>query len=145
VLEPPYRIEGAPPAPENYIGTLKGFVEADDRAGLVEYFHTQVVGLPMEMLEPMKGSPMWDAFLAMAPTLVYDGLAIGGDDQSLPVNMLDGLGVPVLAVTSAGTQVPWLGETAGKVAEAVPDGSSGWSPKPARRLSPVNHPDGDYI
>jgi hypothetical protein len=35
----------------------------------------------------MKGSPMWDAFLAMAPTLVYDGLAMGGDDQSLPVNM----------------------------------------------------------
>lgn len=122
VLEPPYRIEGAPPAPENYIGTLKGFVEADDRAGLVEYFHTQVVGLPMEMLEPMKGSPMWEGLLAMAPTLVYDGFAMGGDDQSLPVSMLAGVGVPVLAVTSTGTQMPWLGEAAGEVAQAVPDG-----------------------
>ncbi|MGH8939791.1 MAG: alpha/beta fold hydrolase, partial [Actinomycetes bacterium] len=80
VLEPPYRIEGAPPMPPNYIGTLSEFVEADDRAGMMAYFHTQVVGLPIEMLEPMKGTPMWDACLAMAPTLVYDGLALGGDD-----------------------------------------------------------------
>jgi hypothetical protein len=27
---------------------------------------------------------MWDGLLAMAPTLVYDGLALGRDDQSLP-------------------------------------------------------------
>jgi hypothetical protein len=39
---------GCAAEPENYIGTLNGFIEADDRAGLVEYFHTQVVGLPME-------------------------------------------------------------------------------------------------
>jgi len=122
VLEPPYRIEGAPPAPENYIATLKSFVDAGERAGLVEFFHTRVVGLPIEMLEPMKGTPMWDSLLTMAPTLIYDGLALGGDDQSLPVPMLGGLKVPVLAVTSTGTQLPWLSETAGRVADAVPGG-----------------------
>jgi pimeloyl-ACP methyl ester carboxylesterase len=122
VLEPPYRIEGAPPAPENYIATLTSFIERGDRAGLVEFFHTRVVGLPIEMLGPMKGTPMWDSLLAMAPTLVYDGLALGGDDQSLPVSMLGALKVPVLAVTSTGTQLPWLSETAGRVADAVPGG-----------------------
>ncbi|MGH2395076.1 MAG: alpha/beta fold hydrolase [Candidatus Limnocylindria bacterium] len=122
VLEPPYRIEGAPPAPENYITTLESFIDDEDRAGLVEFFHTKAVGLPIEMLEPMKGTPTWDSLLAMAPTLVYDGLALGGDDHSLPVSMLGGLKVPVLAVTSSGTQLPWLSEAGGKVADAVPNG-----------------------
>lgn len=122
VLEPPYRIEGAPPGPERYIETLQRFVAADDRTGLVEYFHTQVVGLPAEAIAPMKGSPMWKALLAMAPTLVHDGLAMGGDDQSLPVDLLARIEVPVLAVTSAGTQLPWLARTAEEVAAAVPRG-----------------------
>jgi hypothetical protein len=33
----------------------------------------------------------------MAPTLVYDGLALGGDGQPLPVSMLGGIKVPVAA------------------------------------------------
>jgi pimeloyl-ACP methyl ester carboxylesterase len=142
VLEPPYRIEGAPPAPQNYIATLKGFIDGGDRAGLVEFFQTKVVGLPIEMLEPMKGTPIWDSLLAMAPTLVYDGLALGGDDHSLPVSMLGGLKVPVLAVTSTGTQMPWLSETAGRVADAVPDGrflrlAGGFHEVPAPVLVPA--------
>ncbi|GEL18455.1 alpha/beta hydrolase [Pseudonocardia asaccharolytica] len=141
VLEPPYRIEGAPLPPENYIATLRGLVEADDRAGLVEYFHTRVVGMPGEMLEPMKGSPMWDSLLAMAPTLVHDGIAMGGDDQSLPVGLLAGLTVPVLAVTSTGTQLPWLSAAAGEVAAAVPGGrlarlEGGFHEVPAPVLAP---------
>jgi pimeloyl-ACP methyl ester carboxylesterase len=122
VLEVPYRIEGAPPAPDRYIETLRGFVTADDRAGLVEYFHTRVVGMPAEMLEPMKGTPMWEALLAMAHTLVYDGLALGGDEQPLPVELLSAVRVPVLAVTSTGTAVPWMARTSEEVAAAVPAG-----------------------
>ena len=122
VLEVPYRIEGSPPPPPNYIATLQDLVDAGDRAGLIELFHTKVVGLPVEMVEPMKGTPMWESMLAMAPTLVYDGLALGGDDQPLPVSTLSGITVPVLAVTSTGTQVPWLSAAAGKIADAVPVG-----------------------
>jgi pimeloyl-ACP methyl ester carboxylesterase len=122
VLEVPYRIEGAPQAPERYLGTLSAFVAADDRAGLIEYFHTRVVGMPAEMLEPMKGTPAWDALLAMAPTLVYDGLAMGGDDQSLPAGLLAGITAPVLAVTSTGTAVPWMARTSEVVADALPAG-----------------------
>src|SRR3954468_8498482 len=124
VLEVPYRIAGAPPAPEHYIETMSGFVAAGDHEGLVEYFQTQVIGLPAEMIEPMKGTPPWQALVAMAPTLVYDGLATGGDDQSLPVGMLAALPVPVLAVTSTGTAVPWMAQTGEAVAAAVPDGRS---------------------
>lgn len=124
VLEVPFRIEGAPPTPERYIETLSGFVAAGDRAGLVEYFHTRVVGMPLETLEPVKGTPMWDALLGMAPTLVYDGLALGGNDQSLPVDVLARVSVPVLAVASTGTTVPWMARTSEAVAAALPAGRS---------------------
>jgi pimeloyl-ACP methyl ester carboxylesterase len=142
VLEPPYRIEGAPPAPERYIDTLSEFVAVDDRAGLVEYFQTQVIGLPAEMVEPMKGTPMWRALLRLAPTLVYDGLVTGGDEQSLPVDLLAAVAIPVLAVTSTGTQLPWLSQTAEQVAGAVPDGrvarlSGGFHEVPSPVLAPA--------
>src|SRR3954452_7531014 len=58
VLEPPYRIEGAPPAPHDYVGTLQGYVDAHARCGLVESFQTQVGGLPAEMVASFKGTPM---------------------------------------------------------------------------------------
>jgi pimeloyl-ACP methyl ester carboxylesterase len=123
VLEPPYRIPGAPPPPDRYIETLSEFVAADDRAGIVEFFQTRVVGLPPEILESIKGTPMWHELLDMAPTVVYDGIALGGNDHSLPVDLLSRLELPVLAVTSTGTQLPWLSQTADAVAAAARHGS----------------------
>ncbi len=58
----------------------------------------------------------------MAPTLVYDGHCLGGDDQSLPVDLLASVRVPVLAVTSSGTAASWLARTAERVAAALPAG-----------------------
>jgi pimeloyl-ACP methyl ester carboxylesterase len=122
VLEPPYRLADSPPPPEDYIGTLERFVADDDRAGLVRYFQTRVVGMPAETLPQVEASPMWPDLLALAPTVLYDGLCMGGDDQSLPVGLLAGIDVPVLGVTSTGTMAPWLSQTAEAVATAVPDG-----------------------
>ncbi len=121
VLEPPYRVPGTPPVPPGYIATLQGYVDAGDRDGLVEYFQTQVVGLPAELVASFRGTPMWSALCAMAPTLVYDGWCLGGDDHALPTELLAQVGVPVLAVTSGGT-AGWLGQTAEPVAAAVPAG-----------------------
>jgi pimeloyl-ACP methyl ester carboxylesterase len=142
VLEPPYRIEGAPPPPERYIETLSRFVAADDREGLVSFFQTRVVGLPPEMLDQIRGTPLWGELLAMAPTLVYDGLALGGDDHALPLDVLGKVHVPVLAVTSTGTQLPWLSRTAEAVAAALPDGrfarlEGGFHEVPAPVLAPA--------
>lgn len=141
VLEPPYRVPGAPPAPENYIGTLQGYVDAGDRDGLVEYFQTQVVGLPREMVESFRGTPMWQGLAAMAPTLVHDGLCLGGDDHSLPVDLLAQVAVPALLVTSSGT-AGWLGQTVEPVAAALPEGrwvrlDGGFHQVPAPVLAPA--------
>lgn len=121
VLEPPYRVPGAPPAPPDYLATLQRYVDADDRGGLVAYFQTDVVGLPAELVRSFQGTPMWAALCAMAPTLVYDAHCLGGDDHSLPADLLASVRVPVLAVTSSGT-ASWLGQAAGPVAAALPAG-----------------------
>jgi pimeloyl-ACP methyl ester carboxylesterase len=142
VLEPPYRVAGAPPAPPGYIATLQGFVDAGDRDGLVEYFQTQVVGLPAGLVQSFRDTPMWSQLCAMAPTLVYDGLCLGGDDHSLPVDLLASVCLPVLAVTSSGTASPWLGQTAEHVAGALPAGDwvrleGGFHEVPTPVLAPV--------
>ena len=142
VLEPPYRVAGAPPAPERYIDTLQGFVDADDRSGLVEYFQTRVIGLPAEMVTRLRGTPMWHALEEMAPTLRYDGLALGGDDHSLPVDLLSRVDVPVLAVTSTGTATPWMGRATEELAAALPSGEfarleGGFHEVPVEVLAPA--------
>jgi pimeloyl-ACP methyl ester carboxylesterase len=75
-----------------------------------------------ETLEPAKGTPMWNGLLALAPTLVHDAHCMGGNDQALPADLLARVGVPVLAVTSTGTAVPWMARTAEEVAAAAPAG-----------------------
>jgi hypothetical protein len=57
----------------------------------------------------------------MAHTLLYDAEALGGDEHGLPTDLLAGIKVPVLAVSSAST-TPWLGSAAEAVARGVPDG-----------------------
>lgn len=141
-LEVPYRIEGAPPVPENYIETLDAFNAAGDNEGTLRFFHTRAVGLPEEMLEGMKGTPMWEPMLALAPTVVYDGWCMGGNDQSFPAELLASITVPVLSVNSTGTQLPFLREAAVKVAEATPRGrhaalEGGFHEVPAETLAPV--------
>lgn len=120
VLEPPYRVPGAPPVPEHYTATLRRYVDAGDRDGLVAFFQTRVIGLPAAAVEGFRSDPVWSALCAMAPTLVHDGLVLGGDDHGLPAGLLAAVRVPVLVVASSGT-AGWLGQTAEPVAGALPD------------------------
>ncbi|MGY1814079.1 alpha/beta fold hydrolase [Blastococcus sp. SYSU D00820] len=142
VLEPPYRVPGASPPPERYVETLEAYVRADDRSGLVEYFQTAVIGLPAEMVRSFRATPTWSVLAALAPTLVYDAHALGGDDHALPAGLLARVPVPVLAVTSTGTAMPWMGAAAEAVAAAVPDGrfarlEGGFHEVPADVLAPA--------
>ncbi len=98
--------------------------------------------MPAEMLDSMKGTPQYEALVAMAPTLVYDGLAMGGDEQPLPTDLLARVDTPVLAVSSTGTAVPWMAGTAEAVAAALPKGTTarlegGFHEVPAEVLVPA--------
>ncbi len=120
-IEVPYRSD-AWPAPDDYIGTLERFEAAGDREGILRYFNSQVVGMPDEMVDGMVGTPMWEPMLAMTSTVKYDGLCLGGDDQGLPTEKLARVTVPFLSVCSSGTAMPWLHDSAGVLADALPHG-----------------------
>lgn len=143
VLEVPYRegVPGAPPAPEDYIGTLERLEAAGDREGILVYFHTKAVGLPIEMLEPMRGTPMWDSSLALTYTVRYDGLCLGEGWES-PHGSLAGIETPILSVSSTGTAIPFLPAAARLVAEAAARGEyreleGGFHEVPATTMAPV--------
>lgn len=142
VLEVPYRTPAFPPLPEDYIGTLERFEAAGDREGILRFFHTQVVGMPEESLEGMRGTPVWDALLALTPTVRYDGLCLGGDDQRLPHDRLAAITTPVLTIASSGTAMPWLHDAPAVVADALPNGRTvelegGFHEVPAAVLAPA--------
>jgi hypothetical protein len=140
-MEVPYRNE-AWPAPDDYIGTLERFEAAGDREGILRYFNTIVVGMPDEMVDGLKGTPMWEPMLAMTYTVKYDGRCLGGDDQSLPTETLRRVTVPFLSVCSSGTMMPALHDSAAVLADALPDGRAVELPGdfhqvPAAVLAPV--------
>jgi pimeloyl-ACP methyl ester carboxylesterase len=119
-IEVPYRSQGWPPAPDDYIGTLERFEAAGDREGILRYFNREVVGMPDEMVDGMVDTAMWEPMLAMTYTVKYDGLCLGGDEQGLPTDTLAKVGVPFLAVCSSGTAMPWLHDSAQVLADALP-------------------------
>ena len=141
-IEVPYRTEGCPPAPDDYIGTLERFEAAGDREGILRYFNNVVVGMPAEMVDGMKGTPMWEPMLSLTYTVRYDGLCLGGDDQSIPEDTFARVTIPFLSVCSSGTRMPWLHDAAQVVADALPNATAVELPGefhqvPAATLAPV--------
>ncbi|MGW5242122.1 alpha/beta fold hydrolase [Monashia sp. NPDC004114] len=141
-IEVPFRTEAWPPAPEDYIGTLERFEAAGDREGILRYFNTKAVGMPDEMVDGMRGTPAWEPLLALTYTVRYDGLCLGGDDQSLPTETFAKVTVPFLAVCSSGTQMPWLHDSAQVIAAALPTATAvelpgGFHEVPAATLAPA--------
>ncbi|MFC7596139.1 alpha/beta fold hydrolase [Terrabacter sp. GCM10028922] len=141
-IEVPYRTEGWPPAPDDYIGTLERFEAAGDREGILRYFNNVVVGMPAEMVDGMKGTLMWEPMLSLTYTVRYDGLCLGGDDQSIPEDTFARVTIPFLSVCSSGTQMPWLHDAAQVVADALPNATAVELPGefhqvPAATLAPV--------
>lgn len=59
--------------------------------------------------------------VALAPTLAYDGHCLGGDDHSLPTDLVAGVDLPVLALASTGSP-SWLTRPAAMVGRTAPHG-----------------------
>lgn len=119
--EPAYVIEGTRPRPgDDLAARLQALLGQGDRDGAVVLFQTEVVGLPAEMIEGMRGSPMWGWFTGLAHTLPYD-VILTGPGMRLPAGRFAAITVPVLAI-GGGDSPPWLPAAARAVAEAVPGG-----------------------
>ncbi|WP_371400700.1 alpha/beta hydrolase [Kribbella sp. NBC_00662] len=120
VLEPPFRVEGAPPVPDRYVERLQEFVDAGNPGGAAELFMVEAVGQPKEAVDQIRQTPMWAGMEAIAHTLVYDGLQMG--DSAVPRELLASVDVPTLAMFSNASP-DWLKDAARQAAEALPHGS----------------------
>jgi pimeloyl-ACP methyl ester carboxylesterase len=117
--EPTYVIEGTRPRPgDDLAGRLRALLDHGDRDGAVALFQAEVVGLPGEIIDGMRGSPVWGWFTGLAHTLPYD-VIVCGPGMRLPAGRLSGITLPVLAI-GGGASPPWLPAAARAVADAVP-------------------------
>jgi pimeloyl-ACP methyl ester carboxylesterase len=121
IVEPPFRVEGAPPAPERYVERLQEYVAAGNPGGAAELFMVEAVGQPREVVEQIRQSPMWAGLEAMAPTLVYDALQMG--DSAVPVQLLASVDVPTLGLFSNASP-EWLQRSVRETAAALPHGAA---------------------
>jgi pimeloyl-ACP methyl ester carboxylesterase len=116
--EPPYILEGRPRPPADTANTFTELVAAGRRGDAVEFFMTQVVGLPPEFVVEARRAPWWQAQEALAHTLAYDATIMG--DYSLPSERAAAVRVPTLVI-AGGTSFPFMRETAQALAEVIPD------------------------
>jgi pimeloyl-ACP methyl ester carboxylesterase len=74
MYEPPFVLPGqpVPPPPADYVEALDRMTASGDRDAAPAYF-MQGVGMPAEMIEGMKHSPMWPIMQSIGPTIAYDG------------------------------------------------------------------------
>lgn len=121
-FETPYRVEGAPTPPADYTDHLQELYDADRRSDMLVYFMTAGVGQPPEQVEQMRQMPFWDDLAQLGPTVLYDGLQLGGGQTPLPTELLQRIDVPVLSIASTGSP-DWLRDAAKAAADAVPDGT----------------------
>ncbi|MEV8373048.1 alpha/beta hydrolase [Kribbella sp. NPDC056861] len=118
LMEPPFRVDGAPPAPVRYLERLQRFVADGNPSAAAELFMVEAVGQPQELVDSFKDTPMWKSLEAMAPTLAYDALQMG--DSSVPVELLASISIDVLALHSTASPA-WLQDSTRQTAEALPN------------------------
>ncbi|MEA2621212.1 MAG: hypothetical protein QOH61_122 [Chloroflexota bacterium] len=115
--EPPYIVGDSRPRPVRDTASIYRALVAEDRRGdAVEYFMTQVVGLPAEFAAFARSQPWWANQQALAHTLAYDAEVMG--DYALPERAGD-VRVPTLIATGTAS-FPFLAETADALAAAIP-------------------------
>jgi pimeloyl-ACP methyl ester carboxylesterase len=100
VYEVPFMPAPASPAAQAYTEELTAALAAGNRDAAVAAFLRRV-GTPEPAIAGIRQSPGWPAMTAIAPTLQYDDLLVGGDVPDGTVRSLD---VPVLAL--AGGESP---------------------------------------
>ena len=122
VYEPPYIVDGSrPPLPEDYIAHLEELVASERRGEAVEYFMTVGIGLPAEMVVPMRSAPMWKSLEDLAHTIAYDGRVMGDHMSGRPLpREWSSVGVPTL-VMDGGASPPWIRNAATALAAVLPE------------------------
>jgi pimeloyl-ACP methyl ester carboxylesterase len=122
LYEPPYIVDGSrPPLPEDYVEHLDELVASDRRGDAVEYFMTVGIGLPVEMVAPMRSAPMWKSLEDLAHTISYDGRVMGDHMSGRPLpREWSSVTVPTL-VMDGGASPPWIRNAATALVAVLPE------------------------
>jgi len=117
MYEPPYNSEKTvQQAWKDYRKDLAELLAAGRRGDAAALF-MKSVDTPDEQIDGMRQSPIWPMFEAVAPTLAYDGAALG-EDRSIPTERAAKVRVPTLVMN--GTVIPFMLGTAQALANAIP-------------------------
>ena len=85
MYEPPFIIDDSrPPVPQDYVPHLNELIAAGRRSEAVEYFMTDAMLVPAEMVAQMRSTPMWPQIEAVAHTIPYDGTIMGDTMSGTP-------------------------------------------------------------
>jgi len=104
LYEPPFIIDDSrPPAPKDYVPHLDLLISSGRRGEAVEYFMTEAVRTPAEMVAQMRQSPMWPALEEVAHTIAYDGAVMGNTMLGDPLSLRKWASVTVPTLVMDGT------------------------------------------
>jgi len=107
VYEPPFIIDDSrPPVPQDYVPHLNELIAAGRRDEAVEYFMTDAMLVPAEMVAQMRQSPMWPQIEAVAHTIPYDGTIMGDTMSGNPSTIRKWASVTVPTLVMVGGASP---------------------------------------
>ncbi len=140
LYEPPFIIDGSrPPAPADYVPHLNELLAAGRRGEAVEYFMTDTVLVPAEMVAQMRSSPMWPQLEAVAHTIPYDGTIMGDTMRGNPSTLKKWAAVTVPTLVMVGGASPTFFHTGTQtLVDTLPDAQY-------RTLEGQNHGPADDV
>jgi len=122
LFEPPYLADtGEHLESPDHAAVLAELIATGRRGDAVEYFQTQIVGIPEEIVVQLRLAPFRPALEAIAHTLVYEATLLG--DRSLPTELARALTIPTLVV-AGGASMPFMRVTAHALANGLPSGQA---------------------
>src|SRR5437868_14311860 len=107
IYEPPFIIDDSrPPVPQDYVPHLNELIAVGRRSEAVEYFLTDAMLVPAEMVAQMRQSPMWPQIEAVAHTIPYDGTIMGDTMSGNPSTIRKWASVIVPTLVMVGGESP---------------------------------------
>src|SRR5262245_24867646 len=116
--EPPYVPEGERRPPADTAATFRELVADGRRDAAVEFFMSEVVGLPPEFVAGARSQPFWASQEAIAHTLAYDATIM--DDYWLRADEFADVEIRTL-VLYGDASFPWFALTTQQLADALPN------------------------
>ena len=114
--EPPFHF-GVDPMAQDLPDRLQGFIDAGEPGQAVTLFQREAVGLPDQVVEQIRSSPMFAGLLPLAQSAVYDAILTA--EVETPTTAMTGVGMPVTILRGEPT-FPFLVGAVERLAAAVP-------------------------